>query len=216
MPTMAEMLPFLDGWRYQYESISGTLTIGQQKIVYDTGSESVHMGYFLEASAYVTGSLDGKYTSYSLIIDGPSRPFPVEGASVYGKMMNAVLPPSVTPFLTTYSNAQKLYAMKWNPGILLGFKTRIQAILSPPKRPIEEPTALPINYVGYVAIIMIEDKEAFLKSYAEAMKEMGMAPSVTEVVEKKVGEEEKIVENINKTKVVLNPPPLFPKIGDNK
>lgn len=201
-----ELLPFLDGWRYQYERLFGTLKIGENKTVFDTGQENITKGYFLDAGAYLTGSLDGKYTEFYIIIDGPSRPFPLKGYMVDARLLMDAKPINFGPFMTRFSNAQKTYAAMWSQAYPLGFRTRIQAYFKPPAAPMEELKPIPINYEAFLSLVIIDDKEAFIKSYAAVMELMGMAPSITEVgkEEKKIGTEEKITE----TKVVFNPPPF--------
>ena len=244
MPTLMELLPFLDGWRYGFERSQGQIIIGQQKTIFDSGGETTQ-GYFLEAGAELSGSLDGKYVTLYVTLDAPTATFQMKGYMMKQPMTSDARIIPADPITARYWNAQDTYAAIWTAQYPVPFKKRIQAYFSPQNKPVEETSPIPITYQAYIWMIYVVNPEQFLASYANLMRALGLsaqgapapptvpattptvAPSTESLHEDLMAIEEELNQLIalqgghpvtkkEKKELVINPPPAWPPITEEE
>jgi len=152
------MLPVLEGWIYDYMTDQGEITVGQsRKKIYDIRGR----GMVMYASLEVRDSLDAKYTTFYIEIDGPGRPFVIQAdlEDLYRNGYTSALPFGF--ILTRYDDDEKIYSMVSTFNTPMPFAKRVRAYIAPPASAIEEPTPTSIEYFTRLGIVSIYDLELF-------------------------------------------------------
>jgi hypothetical protein len=148
---------------YQYVEKTGILRIGEEKLIDRVDAP----GWALAWSAIVKGSLDAKYVRVHAEIDGPDRAYPIDFTPYGMKEFGVVSPISYGGFLSRYDDTNKVYAGAISPTHPMPFSKRIEIKLIAPSAPIEESSALPIDYTVVYVLAKVIDEKAFRRSLLE-------------------------------------------------
>jgi len=156
-----EMLPLLEGWVYQWIRRTGKVRVGEKIKEID---KVEGRGFFFYSSAELRNSLDAKYCTFTIEVDGPGKPFTIvaDFEDLYRVGYTFSLPFGVV--LTKYSDSDKLYNAIATLGKPMPFVKRTRLLLQPPEKPIEEPGVTEIEYEVSAGIVIIEDLELFRDS----------------------------------------------------
>lgn len=156
-------LGLLRGWMYVHKEDVGVLSLGKEKLI-DTIEAS---GFVLAAAATLENSLDAKYVRIHIEIDGPDRAYPIDFTPYGMYKFGLTTPISFGGFLTVYDDANKRYAGVVSPTNPIPFSKKFEVKLIPPSQPVEETTALSINYKAVYELVKIIDVEEFKASLRE-------------------------------------------------
>jgi hypothetical protein len=148
---------------WQYVEKKGILKIGQEELL-DTIEAP---GWLMAVSGYFRNSLDGKYVRIHAEIDGPDRAFPID-FSLYGiKEFGLTMPINFGGYVTRYDDTEKIYVGGITPSLPIPFCRRFQIRLIPPSAPIEESTAVSIEYHACYILAKVIDIDEFKRSFRE-------------------------------------------------
>ena len=148
---------------YQYVEKTGLLNIGEEKLLDRVEAP----GWFLAASAYMKDSLDAKYVRIHVEIDGPDRAYPIDFTPYGMKEFNTTQPLNYGGFLTRYDDTEKVYVGAISPSQPMPFAKRFEIKLIAPSAPVDEKTALPINFKVVYTLAKIVDEALFRRSLLE-------------------------------------------------
>ena len=171
------MLPLLKGWIYHYDEKTGTTKPGgKEEIIIDVKAP----GYVLVFSYLIKGSLDAKHVHIRVEMEGPDKLYALD-VTPYGiYTFGVVTPISYGGFLLRYDDTEKIYTGAVSPSRPIPFTKRFVMKIVPPAQPIEETSALPIEYTGVFALIRITDTEAFKNSLRELLFGGAITPPIFE------------------------------------
>jgi hypothetical protein len=150
---------------YQYVDKSGTLNLGEEKVL----DRLEAPGWILDMFGRVDGSKDAKYARFRIEIDGPDRAYPIVFSAYDLKLASLTVPVNHGVFLTCYDDAEKVYVGALSPSQPVPFCRRVEVKIIAPTAPVEETTALPINYRVVYTLAKIIDEKAFRRSLLELL-----------------------------------------------
>jgi hypothetical protein len=153
-------LPLLRGWMWQYVEREGYLYIGKELLL-DTIEAP---GWLMAVSGYFKGSLDGKYVRIHVEIDGPDKAFPIDFTLEGVKEFGLTMPIPFGGYITRYDDTEKIYVGCITPSPPIPFCRRFQIRLIPPSAPVEESTAVPIQYHAAYILAKVIDVDEFMRS----------------------------------------------------
>jgi hypothetical protein len=168
---MLSYLPLLSGWALKRYSASGTAALGT-----DTELKSFSMkAYIASFSLSLSNSLDAKYSNLKLIADNA---YTLEAVPKDLKDLYLTTQNNFYPFASVYDDTNKNYVVIYSPLFFLPVSSSLSIRFSTPIAPIEETSALSINYdlkLNYVEII---DAAAFENSVRRLHTPIVITPPV--------------------------------------
>jgi len=164
--TIYGCLSLLRGWMYVHKEDAGVLNLGKEQLI-DTVQAP---GFVLAAAATLENSLDAKYVRVHIEIDGPDRAYPIDFTPFGMYKFGLTIPINFGAFLTVYDDTNKRYAGVVSPSNPIPFSKKFEIKLIPPSQPIEESTALSINYKAVYELVKIIDVAEFKRSLQELLR----------------------------------------------
>jgi hypothetical protein len=150
---------------YVYKEFEGVLNVGEEKQL----DVFFAPGYVLFLSGMVSGSKDAKYVRMVLEIDGPEKAFTIDTSPKELQEFGLNSPTNFPAFVTVFDDVAKKYAGHVAPSIPISFTRKFLLKLVAPPRPVEEASAIPIQYKVAMALVKIVDEKEFRRSLHELL-----------------------------------------------